>query len=206
MNKSKILALMVTTIVASPAFADDGAENDTIIVIATRTPTSLAVTPAPVSVVTADELQDRQSQSAFDALKFAPGINVGGGPRQQGEMPAIRGFDRRQIIITVDGARRNTTRRFMSIPVLSRGSRRSRGPAPRSTAQADLAVYWRLRRSRPKASSMKVRQLARAPSGNISPGPMPNVMALRCMAKMVRLMRCLPWLTANRATSDRAMA
>ncbi|WP_430446715.1 TonB-dependent receptor domain-containing protein [Sphingorhabdus contaminans] len=113
MNKT-IIALLTTTLVAAPALAEDSVEKDTIVVIATRTPSVLADTPAPVSLVTADDLQDRQSQSSFDALKFIPGINVGGGPRQQGEMPAIRGFDRRQIILTVDGARRNTTETLRS--------------------------------------------------------------------------------------------
>ena len=67
-----------------------------------------------MSVVTSQTYEDRQSQSPYDALRLIPGVNVGGGPRQQGEMPAIRGFDRRQIIITVDGARRNTTETLRS--------------------------------------------------------------------------------------------
>lgn len=109
-------ALLTASFLATPAYAEDAAvsEQNTIIVIATRTPTKLADTAAPVSVVTSQTYEDRQSQSPYDALRLVPGVNVGGGPRQQGEMPAIRGFDRRQIIVTVDGARRNTTETLRS--------------------------------------------------------------------------------------------
>lgn len=109
-------ALLAASILATPAHAEDAptSEQDTIIVIATRTPTKLADTAAPVSVITSQTYDDRQSQSPYDALRLVPGVNVGGGPRQQGEMPAIRGFDRRQIIITVDGARRNANETLRS--------------------------------------------------------------------------------------------
>ena len=110
------MALLGASVLATPAFAEDASQagQDTIIVIATRTPTRLADTAAPVSVITAQDYENRQSQSPYDALRLVPGVNVGGGPRQQGEMPAIRGFDRRQVIVTVDGARRNTTETLRS--------------------------------------------------------------------------------------------
>ncbi|MBN8501563.1 MAG: TonB-dependent receptor [Sphingomonadales bacterium] len=109
-------ALLGASVLASPAYAEEAVPSgqDTIVVIATRTPRPLAETAAPVSVVTSLQYEDRQSQSPYDALRLLPGVNVGGGPRQQGEMPAIRGFDRRQIIVTVDGARRNTTETLRS--------------------------------------------------------------------------------------------
>lgn len=109
-------ALLAASILATPAYAEEApaSEQDTIVVVATRTPGKLADTAAPVSVVTSQTYEDRQSQSPYDALRLMPGVNVGGGPRQQGEMPAIRGFDRRQIIVTVDGARRNTTETLRS--------------------------------------------------------------------------------------------
>lgn len=96
--------------------ADTSERNrlDEIVVVATRIESKLSDTAAPVSVVTAEDIASRQSQSAFDVLRLIPNVNVGGGPRAQGEMPAIRGFDRRQIIITVDGARRNTTETLRS--------------------------------------------------------------------------------------------
>ena len=116
MIKTSRAALLAASILATPAYAEEAPTSgqDTIVVIATRTPTKLADTAAPVSVVTSQTYEDRQSQSPYDALRLIPGVNVGGGPRQQGEMPAIRGFDRRQIIITVDGARRNTTETLRS--------------------------------------------------------------------------------------------
>lgn len=103
------LLALAASLVSAPAWANDESRNDEIIVVANRTPEPLADTAAPVSIVTAGDMEDRQSQSVFDALRLQPGIDIGGGPRQQGEMPAIRGATGRQIIVTVDGARRNTT-------------------------------------------------------------------------------------------------
>lgn len=99
---------LAACLAATPALANERSQNDEIVVVASRTPERLAETAAPVSVVSAATLEDRQSQSVFDALRLQPGIDIGGGPRQQGEMPAIRGATGRQIVITVDGARRNT--------------------------------------------------------------------------------------------------
>lgn len=100
-----VAALLAST----SALAQTTPAPDDIVVVATRVPEKLADTAAPVSVVTAAQLEDRRALSVFDALRLQPGLNVGGGPRQQGETPSIRGFTGRQIIITVDGARRNTT-------------------------------------------------------------------------------------------------
>jgi hemoglobin/transferrin/lactoferrin receptor protein len=117
-----VAALALCTL-ATPVAAADNESNesvsernriDEIVVVANRVQTKLSDTAAPVSVVTAEDIASRQSQSVFDVLRLMPSVNVGGGPRAQGEMPAIRGFDRRQIIITVDGARRNTTETLRS--------------------------------------------------------------------------------------------
>ncbi|MFA5963125.1 MAG: TonB-dependent receptor [Sphingomonas sp.] len=108
MFRTSLVAVAVT-LVASPALAQDADRDDDIVIVATRTPEKLTDTAAPVSIVTAHDFDDRQSGDIYDVLRLQPGLNVGGGPRAQGEIPAIRGFTGRQIIVTVDGARRNTT-------------------------------------------------------------------------------------------------
>lgn len=100
-------ALLTASVLATPAYAEDAVVSgqDTIVVIATRTPQPLSEVASPVSVLTATDLQDRQSTSVFDGLRRLPGVDIGGGPRVQGSEVTIRGLTGRQVLLTVDGAR-----------------------------------------------------------------------------------------------------
>lgn len=89
--------------------ADAPVDLEGVIVTAVRAPTPLADVPAPVSVVTAGDIADRQAVSYPELLERLPGVDFFGGPRVQGEMPSIRGATGRQIVAVIDGARQNAS-------------------------------------------------------------------------------------------------
>jgi len=82
---------------------------DPVVVAATRTGNALSATSASVSVVTREDYEDRQAYSVSDVLGSLPNVDFGGGPRQSGEIPSIRGFTGKEITLTIDGARQNAS-------------------------------------------------------------------------------------------------
>ncbi len=62
-------------------------------------------TPAPATVLEADDIAGRAPSTYDDLLGDIPGVNIGGGPRAISQEPNIRGFDDGQVVIRVDGAR-----------------------------------------------------------------------------------------------------
>jgi vitamin B12 transporter len=87
---------------AAAAALDDG--PDTIVVTATRLPTPEAEVASSISVVTADEIADRQLQTLPDLLKVVPGLNVvqTGGPGGQTSV-FMRGTNANHTKVLVDG-------------------------------------------------------------------------------------------------------
>lgn len=78
-----------------------------IVVAATRTANPLSKVPASISVVTQDDFDEQQAGTVSAALKKLPNVEFGGGPRVNGEVPAIRGVFGPSITLLVDGARQN---------------------------------------------------------------------------------------------------
>lgn len=103
-----VAASAICAILPNFAIAQE-ANSETIIVTATRTPKSLKDITAPLSVISAKDIQTNQSESYVDLLQRLPGVDFYGGPRVQGEMPNIRGATGRQVVILVDGARQNAS-------------------------------------------------------------------------------------------------
>jgi vitamin B12 transporter len=106
-RKSSFLVLAA----AVPVFAGTavaGAEieegPDTVVVTATRIPTPEAQVASSISVVTADEIAERQMQSLPDLLKEVPGLNVvqTGGPGGQTSV-FMRGTNSNHTKVLVDG-------------------------------------------------------------------------------------------------------
>ncbi|NGX16357.1 TonB-dependent receptor [Wenzhouxiangella sp. XN24] len=108
-----------------------------IVVSATRTEREQFTTPAAVSVLTRESIQDTQPYGFQDVFEMIPGVNVQGGPRRIAEEPAIRGFADEQVIIRLDGTRQNFNKahggRFLVDPDLIRSIEVLRG--------ASSAVY-----------------------------------------------------------------
>jgi vitamin B12 transporter len=98
--------LFLAAIASIPAFTAAAAEEgpDTIVVTATRLPTPEAQVASSISVVTAEEIADRQLQTLPDLLKDVPGLNVvqTGGPGGQTSV-FIRGTNANHTKVLVDG-------------------------------------------------------------------------------------------------------
>lgn len=115
------IALLVATVCMSAS----AQEIPEITVSAMRTPMALAQTPASVSVVTQEDFTAGQAATVGDVLRKLPNVEFGGGPRSDGELPTIRGYQGNDITLIVDGARRNanyglTTPLFLDPFFLSR--------------------------------------------------------------------------------------
>lgn len=78
-----------------------------VVTATTRTANPLSKTPASVSVVTQDDFEEQQAATVSAVLKKLPNVEFGGGPRVNGEVPAIRGVFGPSVTLLVDGARQN---------------------------------------------------------------------------------------------------
>lgn len=81
-------------------------ELDEIVVTASRTPTKVTNTIAQTRVIDSEELQHYQGQSALDVLKRQPGVSyyTNGGMGTTSNF-YIRGYDKKQILVLIDGIR-----------------------------------------------------------------------------------------------------
>jgi vitamin B12 transporter len=106
-RKSSFLVLAASVpVFAGTAFAGAEVEEgpDTVVVTATRIPTPEAQVASSISVVTADEIAERQMQTLPDLLKEVPGLNVvqTGGPGGQTSV-FMRGTNSNHTKVLVDG-------------------------------------------------------------------------------------------------------
>ena len=95
-------------------------EADAIVVTATRTPRTVFLTPAPVSVVDAAAIRRARPNTVTDLLRGLPGVDVTGVGVQQ-PRPVIRGQRGQRILLLQDGVRLNNSRRqqdFGEVPAL----------------------------------------------------------------------------------------
>ncbi len=108
MKKSSFLPLLLSATASLPSLAlaaeADDAAGETVVVSATRTPTPESQVASSVTVITADDIQARQSQTLPDLLKDAPGLNLVqiGGPGGQA-LIFIRGANANHTKVLVDG-------------------------------------------------------------------------------------------------------
>jgi vitamin B12 transporter len=106
-RRSLIIASVTSLTVfawGAAAGADDDQGPNTIVVTATRIPTPELQVASSISVVTADDIADRQLQSLPDLLKEVPGLNVvqTGGPGGQTSV-FMRGTNSNHTKVLVDG-------------------------------------------------------------------------------------------------------
>lgn len=80
---------------------------DAITVTATRTPNKTFDLPVSATTRTQDQIEETQARDIASILRTVPGVEVNGTPRESGQIPFIRGAQGPQIILKVDGARRN---------------------------------------------------------------------------------------------------
>ncbi len=123
-------ALLLTTALVLPAFAQDAGAPapgpasgpaatpsaatapaatplDTVTSTATRTPQVAGDSAVSISVITREEILQRQPRSPVDLLGDVPGVEVSGAPRTSALQPTIRGLGDERIVLRIDGVRNN---------------------------------------------------------------------------------------------------
>lgn len=92
------------------------AELDEVTVTATRSATALKRTPASVSVITSEDIEEQQADNIKDALRYEPGVTVRRAPYRPGSAATgggrdgdssinIRGLEGNRILLMEDGIR-----------------------------------------------------------------------------------------------------
>lgn len=104
-----------------------------ITVTATRTRRKVNEVPESVSVVDTEQIRTRQAANIGDVLRYLPNVELGGGPRNLGMNPVIRGMGEDRILFLLDGARQDYNRghdaRIFTDPSLLKRVDVMRGPA-----------------------------------------------------------------------------
>lgn len=99
------LSLMTLAVFAAlPANAKD----DQVTVVATGNQRSTFEAPMMVSVINADTPEGQTASSSADMLRKVPGISIAGTGRTNGQDVSMRGYDRRGVLMLVDGIRQGT--------------------------------------------------------------------------------------------------
>lgn len=80
---------------------------DAVTATATRTPEVAGDAAAPLSVVPREEMLRRQPQNLDDVLRFLPGVEADGLPRNTVMQPQIRGLGDDRVVVRIDGVRQN---------------------------------------------------------------------------------------------------
>lgn len=120
------VASVLALAAAQPAFAEidavDAAEGsaatplDPVTVLGTRTEKAASETPATISVIQAEVLENRLAADIEDVVKYEPGVSVRSAPTRFGAASgttgregaagfAIRGLDGNRVLIQIDGVR-----------------------------------------------------------------------------------------------------
>lgn len=102
--RPSLLALAVFGALPGAAFA----ASDDITVTATGNARSAFEAPMMVSVIDATAPENQTASSAADLLRTVPGITLDGTGRTNGQDVNLRGYDRRGVLILVDGVRQGT--------------------------------------------------------------------------------------------------
>lgn len=102
---------------AIPAAPGQAPQLAPVVVAATRTATPLDRVAAPVSVIERENLAETQAATASAVLKQSPGVDFGGGPRSNGEIPTLRGYSGKSVTLLVDGARQNSATSTLRSPL-----------------------------------------------------------------------------------------
>ena len=89
-----------------PAVAHAAVED--ITVTATGNARSAFETPMMVSVIDATAPENQTASSAADLLRKVPGLTLDGTGRTNGQDVNLRGYDRRGVLVLVDGVRQGT--------------------------------------------------------------------------------------------------
>lgn len=100
----RYLTLFPAVLSAAPTLAQDA--TDPIVVTANRTPRPESEIGQSVTIITADEIEERQSQAVVDLLRTVPGVTfTRAGGLGTAASVNIRGADPQQTLLLVDGVK-----------------------------------------------------------------------------------------------------
>ena len=102
--RPSLLALAIVSTLPGVAFAT----TDEMTVTATGNARSAFEAPMMVSVIDASTPDKQTASSAADLLRNVPGLTLDGTGRTNGDVN-LRGYDRRGVLVLVDGVRREPT-------------------------------------------------------------------------------------------------
>ncbi|CAH6174206.1 TonB-dependent hemoglobin/transferrin/lactoferrin family receptor [Citrobacter koseri] len=102
--RPSLLALAIVSTLPGAAYAT----TDDITVTATGNARSTFEAPMLVSVIDTSDPENQTASSAADLLRPVPGITLSGSGRTNGQDISMRGYDRRGVLILVDGVRQGT--------------------------------------------------------------------------------------------------
>jgi vitamin B12 transporter len=111
-TRTKILAVSIAILMAGPGIAQDQAEPsgdiDQIIVTGARTPLTINQVGNAVTVITRDDIEQRESRYIADLLRSVPGFSVSHtGVAGSQTQVRVRGSEANHVLVLVDGVRAN---------------------------------------------------------------------------------------------------
>lgn len=102
-----VLATLGLAVLAAGASAGTPDALEEIVVTATKHGSPPRDVAASVSVVEGEALRQLQGNSLGDVLTGLPNARMEGGPRNNAELPQIRGLGGSRVIVVIDGARQS---------------------------------------------------------------------------------------------------
>jgi vitamin B12 transporter len=106
MNKKSLFTAVAAALVVAPIFSDPAKAADPVIVTATRTAVTADQSLTSVSVITREDIQQRDPADIVDLLRTETGLDIArnGGIGQQTSV-FLRGANSNQVLVLVDGVR-----------------------------------------------------------------------------------------------------
>lgn len=104
MKKTLIMLLSGLLLTSGAALAQETTTLDPIVVTATRTATPLSQIASSVTVISAEEIEEKQQNRVIDVLRSVPGVNIVQSGSVGGQTSVfLRGTDSRHTLVLIDG-------------------------------------------------------------------------------------------------------
>lgn len=105
-NTLSLVALAVAAGLASPVFAADKKADDVMVVSGSRMEQKLEDVSGPISVITAEQIEEQVVSNVADLFRYEPGVTALGGAGDA-QTFIIRGMGENRVKIVRDGVRQN---------------------------------------------------------------------------------------------------
>ncbi|MFQ2322308.1 TonB-dependent hemoglobin/transferrin/lactoferrin family receptor [Aeromonas dhakensis] len=105
-NTLSLVALAVVAGLASPVFAADKKADDVMVVSGSRMEQKLEDVSGPISVITAEQIEEQVVSNVADLFRYEPGVTALGGAGDA-QTFIIRGMGENRVKIVRDGVREN---------------------------------------------------------------------------------------------------